>query len=96
MENDRQYDAKNMMHTFRLLFMAGEIAREKVIKVRRPDREFLLEIRSGKFTYEFLVEHADELSEQLTEAFDKSDLPDIPDSNLIEAQLVRMRKELYK
>ena len=43
----KNYDAKNMMHTFRLLEMALEIAREKQINVQRPNREFLLEIKNS-------------------------------------------------
>lgn len=49
-----------MMHTFRLLNMAEEIAREGIVNVRRGDREFLLKIRSGVFSYEELVELANE------------------------------------
>jgi hypothetical protein len=47
-------DAKNMMHTFRLLNMAEEIALEKRIHVFRKDREFLLKIRNGEFLYDDL------------------------------------------
>ena len=43
-------DAKNMMHTFRLLRMAKEIATTGKPLVRRPDRDELLEIKSGQFT----------------------------------------------
>ena len=37
-EHGRNYDSKNLMHTFRLLDMAEEIAREKRVTVRRPNR----------------------------------------------------------
>ena len=40
--NESNYDAKNMMHTFRLLNMAEEIATENTLNVFREDREFLL------------------------------------------------------
>jgi hypothetical protein len=43
----KNYDAKNMMHTFRLLHMAEEIAREGRIFVRRTDRELLMSIPLG-------------------------------------------------
>lgn len=59
-DHGRNYDAKNMMHTFRLLNMAEEIAREGLVNVRRHDRDFLLKIRSGAFSYEELVEVANE------------------------------------
>jgi uncharacterized protein len=59
-EHGKNYDAKNMMHTFRLLNMAEEIAKEGEVNVRRQDREFLLKIRSGAFSYEELVVLANE------------------------------------
>lgn len=37
----KNYDTKNMMHTFRLLHMAEEIAAEGRVIVRRSDRSFL-------------------------------------------------------
>jgi len=60
----KNYDAKNMMHTFRLLQMAIEIANEKKINVRRPDRDFLLDIKSGKYEYDELLEMAKEKNEK--------------------------------
>ncbi len=47
LDHGKNYDAKNMMHTFRLLNMAAEIARDGVVNVRRDDRDYLLKIRSG-------------------------------------------------
>ena len=47
-----------MMHVFRLLDMAGEIATGKGVIVRRPNRDFLLSIRKGDFEYEELVKQA--------------------------------------
>ncbi len=41
------------MHVFRLLEMAIEI--EKKVSVKRPNRDFLLEIISCKFKYEELL-----------------------------------------
>ena len=39
---------KNMMHVFRLLEMAIEIGKEKKVNVKRSNRDFLLEIKSGR------------------------------------------------
>lgn len=65
----KNYDSKNMMHTFRLLHMAKEIAIEGKIHVARSDREFLLDIKNGKFQYEELVEKAEFLKNELTELY---------------------------
>ena len=48
MSHGKNYDSKNMMHVFRLLLMAKEIAEEGKINVYRNDREFLLSIKEGK------------------------------------------------
>jgi uncharacterized protein len=78
-----------------LLNMAEEIARECKIRVRRPEREFLLKIRSGAFEYEDLVNQATEQAEKIYELFEKSDLPDAPDEVKAEALLVDIRKKYY-
>jgi hypothetical protein len=61
----KNYDAKNMMHVFRLLEMAIEIGKENQINVKRPNREFLLDIKAGKFEYEDLVKMAQEKQQEM-------------------------------
>lgn len=92
----KNYDAKNMMHVFRLLTMAEEIALHKKIIVRRPDRDFLLKIRSGEFEYQYLLDRTEEKMERMSELFDRSDLPEEPDKNAAESLLISMRERLYK
>ena len=91
----KSYDAKNMMHTFRLLHMAQEIAREHKIHVRRHDRAFLLRIKSGEFLYDELVQRANELIGQIENDFARSDLPDTPDADVIEKLLIEIREQYY-
>jgi predicted nucleotidyltransferase len=89
----RGYDSKNLMHTIRLLEMAGEIADEGILRVRRPNREFLLEIRSGSHGYDELVAYAESLHAGLTDRFVRSPLPDSPDRANINALLLDIRSE---
>lgn len=96
LDHGKNYDAKNMMHTFRLLNMAEEIATEGRIIVRRNDRESLLQIRSGIFSYEELVERANEKVMKIEDLYKKSGLPDAPDLFKVESVLIYMRDELYK
>lgn len=91
----KNYDAKNMMHTFRLLHMAEEIAREGKIFVRRTDREFLMRIREGKFEYEDLLMQAEEKVQLIEELFEKSRLPEVPDLKKLEELLVGVRDAYY-
>lgn len=96
LSHGKNYDAKNMMHTFRLLHMSEEIASLGEVKVKRPDREFLLKIRSGQFDYEDLLIMAEEKIEEMKSAYNKSSLPDQPDSVALNNLLIAFREELYK
>lgn len=96
MSHGKNYDAKNMMHVFRLLFMAKEIAVEKRIKVYRNDRDFLLSIKEGKFEYDDLLHKAEILKGELPLLYQQSSLPEEPDVEGINKLLVKMRKEYYK
>jgi hypothetical protein len=91
----KNYDAKNMMHTFRLLSMAGEIATQHRVNVHRDDRDFLLSIRSGEFEYETLLQMVEEKMMEIETLYAQSDLPDTPDSAHAESLLVRIREEFY-
>lgn len=92
----KNYDAKNMMHTFRLLHMAEEIAREGKLFVRRTDREFLMSIREGKFEYEELLARAEEKVLLIEELFEKSALPQEPNLERLEELLVEVRASFYQ
>jgi len=94
-EHGKNYDAKNMMHTFRLLDMAEEIGRNGRIVVRQPNRDFLLKVKSGAFSYDELVERAAKKVEEIEDIYDKSTLPEEPDKEVINQLLVRMRAEFY-
>lgn len=87
----RAYDSKNLMHTYRLLEMAGEIAREGVLRIRRPNRDFLLRIRAGEFGYDELVDRAEAKLQEVEADFDASSLPERPDREQINRLLVEIR-----
>lgn len=91
----KNYDAKNMMHTIRLLDMAEEIAVEKQIHVRRPNRDFLLKIRSGALEYDELLQMAEKKIERIEQVYAVSDLQEKPDKNTVQKLLVELREELY-
>jgi uncharacterized protein len=92
----KNYDSKNMMHVFRLLNMAEEIARFKQVNVRRQERDYLLKIRAGEFEYQDLVDQAEEKIQIIDELFKKSDLPNEPNLIEIENLLVDIRETFYK
>ena len=95
MQHGKNYDAKNMMHTIRLLQVAEEILTTGQLNVKRPNREELLSIKAGKADYEALLEQASALTERIEAAYSTCRLPENPDEKAMEKVLVEMRMELY-
>ncbi|MDO7876046.1 nucleotidyltransferase domain-containing protein [Hymenobacter sp. ASUV-10] len=95
-QHGKNYDAKNMLHVFRLLQMAEEIALTGELQVRRPNRGFLLQIRRGEFEYADLVAQAEALVTRVEVAFAASPLPAAPDRAAAEQLLRQLRQEFYE
>ena len=95
LRHGKNYDSKNMMHVFRLLLMAKEIAVENKLNVHRKDRAFLLSIKEGKYEYEELLQQAEVLQNELPLLYEVSDIPEIPDIEIINKLIVSMRDEYY-
>lgn len=90
------YNQKNMCHCIRLLTMAKEISEGKgFILWRTEDRDFLMGIKNGDYTYEYLIEYAEKLLADVNENLPKSDLPDEVDKEFVNKLLVDCRKEYY-
>jgi predicted nucleotidyltransferase len=90
-DHGRGYDSKNLMHTLRLLDMAAEIAAEGVLRVRRPNRDYLLRVRAGEFDYEELVALAEDKLAEVRQAFERCPLPAEPDREAVNAALGEIR-----
>ncbi len=91
----KNYDTKNMMHTFRLLDMAIEIANENQVNVHRPNREFLLSIKRGEYEYQDLIKLANQKQSEMVAAFASSNIQQKPNIELINNLLVKYRQEIY-
>lgn len=93
---NKNYDAKNIMHSVRLMHMAYEIATGQGFNVDRTniDRKFLLNIRNHKFEYDYLINYLEEFKVKMTEAMEKSDLPDKVDMDKVNELLIKVRKGL--
>lgn len=94
-EHAKNYDAKNMLHTFRLLDMAEEIGRTGKIIVRRPNRDYLLSIKSGAYTYEELVTQAEERIHHIEKVYEHSPLTAAPDISAVNSLLIELRTKFY-
>lgn len=69
------YDTKHASHLVRLMRMGYEIITEGKVIVKRPDREELLAIKNGAWSYERVMEFAAEMQAKLDEAYKHSPLP---------------------
>ena len=70
------YDVKNMMHCFRLILSTKSILNdhEPIVRFEGEQREFLMNIRKGKFQYEELMERLEEELASLEPLKEKSEL----------------------
>lgn len=89
------YDAKNLMHTFRLLDLARQIAEHGSLTVRVADPGFLLGIKSGAHSYEWLLAEAQRRLAELEALYAASSLPPEPDCPAIEAAVIIIRKHFW-
>ena len=95
---DYRYDSKNVMHCFRLINMAIEIANGKGIHVNREwiDRTFLLLVRNHAYSYEELMEMLKTKEEELNKAIETCSLPDQCDDEIVNQTLNKIRKDFYE
>lgn len=63
------YDTKHGMHLLRLMRMCVEILLTGKVLVKRPDRDYLLEVRAGMLPYDALIEEAEELERRCNELY---------------------------
>ena len=71
------YDAKNMMHSIRLMFTARDIALTHTVVVnRKNEREFLLNIKQGGWTYDDAISYAENMEKEIKTLFANSGLPE--------------------
>lgn len=69
------YDTKHAYHLVRLLRMGSEILRDGSVVVKRPDKDELLDIRHGKYTYQELLVMAEDLKADVDRTLISSPLP---------------------
>jgi predicted nucleotidyltransferase len=75
LEEKSGYDTKHASHLVRLMRMGYEILTEGKVIVKRPDAEELLMIKNGGWSYEKVMEFANEMQSKLDEAYKVTKLP---------------------
>lgn len=93
--NNKGYDAKNMAHSVRLLHMGIEIAKTGVINIDRTniDRDFIMNVRLGKMSYDELINYLDSKKEEMDKAIEESTIPDKIDTDFVNNILLNIRKK---
>lgn len=87
------YDRKNMAHTIRLLHMGLELSQNKGFNVvRSADRDMILDIRNGKYTYEEILDYANKVYDEMVNSMKDCKLPDSVDVNQVNKLLIKARK----
>ena len=89
------YDTKHAMHLCRLLKMGEEILTTGQVQVRRPDSDWLRQVRQGAFPYEELLEWARSREQGLKTLRESSPLPEEPDRCAAETLLISLLEDHY-
>lgn len=89
----QKIDGKNLLHCYRLLETGIEIAKYGTINVRRPNADYLIEIRKGKHDLQTLLDKTEDKMKELNEAFDNSTLPDKADRGFFMSLIPKLRKQ---
>jgi predicted nucleotidyltransferase len=92
------YDTKHAYHLVRLIRMCREVLLTGKVIVKRPDREELLFIRNGGWTYEQLIDFAETEERLLNELYITSTtLPKGPNKDMLDALCIKLvEKSLSK
>jgi len=69
------YDTKHGSHLVRLMRMGLEILNEHKVVVKRPDREEILAIKNGEWSYEQVIQFSKDMQTKLDEAYKTTTLP---------------------
>jgi hypothetical protein len=91
----QNYDSKNMMHTIRLLQSCEQIFKTNSLNIRVENRDELLDIKAGNWSYEAVMEKAESLIKSIEHYHSVSQLPDQPDLQKTTKILIEIRENLY-
>lgn len=90
------YDTKAAMHGLRLLYECLELMAHKHITLPRPEKDLLIEVRSGEWTLEQVLAKEQKLAKEVEEAVASSPLPDIVDRKAISELVGHVHLEFWR
>ncbi len=90
------YDTKAAMHGLRLLYECLELMTHRRITLPRPEKDLLIEVRSGAWTFEHVLAHAKGLFQEVEEAVAGSSLPDKVDRDVVSALVAQVHLQFWR
>jgi len=96
LEATHGYDTKHAQHLIRLLRMAREGLETGALTVLRLDRDELLAIRDGAWSYDELIERAEALRNEIRALVSTSPLPATADEADLDALCVSIAREVHR
>jgi predicted nucleotidyltransferase len=89
------YDTKAAMHGLRLLYECLELMTYKHITLPRPEKDLLIEVRSGEWPLESVLARAKKLAKEVEEAVTNSPLPERVDRIAISKLIAQVHREFW-
>jgi len=90
------YDTKAAMHGLRLLYECLELMAHQRISLPRPEKDLLIEVRSGEWTLERVLAHAKKLARAVEDAVAGSPLPEKVDRRAISELVAQVHLEFWR
>ena len=89
------YDTKAAMHGLRLLYEYMELMQQGRITLPRPEKDLLIDVRSGAWTFEKVLNQAQRLFKEVEDAVASSPLPERVDREAISRLLAQVHLEFW-
>ena len=94
-KKDELHLLKHSMHLIRLLLMGTEILEGKGVNTyREKDRDLLLDIRNGRYSYEEIFQMVRIYEKEFRYAYDNTSLPEAPDIDKINELVMEINKKV--
>jgi len=90
------YDTKAAMHGLRLLYECLELMAHKRITLPRPEKDLLIEVRSGEWPLERVLAHAKKLMKEVEETVASSPLLETVDRDAISKLVAQIHLDFWK
>jgi len=90
------YDTKAAMHGLRLLYECLELMAHRRITLPRPEKDLLIEVRTGEWPLERVLAHAKKLAKEVEEVVANSPLPEKVNRSAISRLVAKAHLDFWK